>query len=148
MSIVICYTRNRGIRFLYCFILLLYFVPNGTHFLARFLMRLSAIGLISAALSSSVYVRPLKKRVRRRRAGSFPKQQQGIELAYLQNSPEQFPLHLLSLLASNFNLKLSFSSVCRREAVEFRTSLLGLKKYVCVHLTSPILKSSNCVFER
>ena len=130
MSIVIYYTRNRGIRFLYCHITTL-FVPNGTKFLARFLMRLSAFGLISAALSSSVYVRPLKKRVRRRRAGSFPKQPQGIELTYFQNSPEQVHLHLLSSFASNLNLKLSFSSLSKRSSrIQDQSSRLK-KIYLC-----------------
>ena len=144
MSIGIYYTRNRGIRFLYCHITTL-FVPNGTKFLARFLMRLSAFGLISAALSSSVYVRPLKKRVRRRRAGSFPKQQQGIELAYLQNSPEQFPLHLLSLFASNFNLKLSFSSLSKRSSrIQDQSSRLK-KIYLCTPNFVHFKKFKLCV---
>lgn len=131
MSIVIYYTRNRGRRVLYCHITTLFKSQTELIFSARFLTRLSAIGLISAALSNSVYVRPLKKPVRRRLAGSFPTQRQGIELAYLQNSPEQFPLHLLSSFASNLNFNLSFSSLSKRSSrIQDQSSRLK-KIYLC-----------------
>lgn len=145
MSIGIYYTRNRGIRFLYCHITTLFKSQTELIFSARFLMRLSAIGLISAPLSNSVYVRPYKKRVRRRRAGSFPKQPQGIELTYFQNSPEQVHLHLLSSFASNLNLKLSFSSLSKRSSrIQDQSSRLK-KIYLCTPNFVHFKKFKLCV---
>ena len=48
----------------------------------------------------------------------------------------------------HIELKAFFFSSCRREAVEIRTGLHGLKKYLCARQTSPILKSLNYEFER